>query len=236
MTEKVSYKLVYFPGQFRSSTNFQPYLEMPQSSSELRFGPELFRTWPKSGSMFGLRAEPDLWSSPRFGGKRVSLNLFELCWFRLVYFFTGIPQENIFSCSANFQKGKEWVNFIWAVTIRTIRSVRYDWVWSAQSLFVPQVVIISVRLFHIVHSIPFVCLQVFPFPHEIIKIVWPLTKWRRNGGMLTHSHQVHDGQGSPARSSSGLFITDSHSKLDRKLNSQWHICCLFWHLWRSLPR
>ena len=107
---------------------------------------------------------------------------------------------------------------------------------SAQSLFVPQVVIISVRLFHIVHSIPFVCLQVFPFPHEIIKIVWPLTKWRRNGGMLTHSHQVHDGQGSPARSSSGLFITDSHSKLDRKLNSQWHICCLFWHLWRSLPQ
>ena len=77
--------------------------------------------------MFGLRAEPDLWSSPRFGGKRVSLNLFELCWFRLVYFFTGIPQEDIFSCSANFQKGKEWVNFIWAVTIRTIRSVCYDW-------------------------------------------------------------------------------------------------------------
>ena len=53
-------------------------LEMPQSGSELRFGPELFRTWPKSGSKFGLRGEPDLWSGPRFEDKRVSLNLFEL--------------------------------------------------------------------------------------------------------------------------------------------------------------
>ena len=51
---------------------------IPQSSSEPWFKSELFGTGLKSGSKFRLRAELNLWFSPRFRGKRVSLNLFEL--------------------------------------------------------------------------------------------------------------------------------------------------------------
>src|SRR5260221_6583200 len=43
-------------------------LVMPQSGSEPRFGPEPFRTGPKSGSRFGNGAEPDRKSGSRFGG------------------------------------------------------------------------------------------------------------------------------------------------------------------------
>ena len=48
---------------------------MPQSGSEPWFEPKLFGTGRKSGSKFGLRAEPNLWFGPRFGSKSVSPNV-----------------------------------------------------------------------------------------------------------------------------------------------------------------
>jgi hypothetical protein len=42
-------------------------LVMPQSGSEPRFEPELFRTGPKSGSRFTYQPEPDLKSGSGFG-------------------------------------------------------------------------------------------------------------------------------------------------------------------------
>jgi hypothetical protein len=49
-------------------------LVFPQSGSEPRFGPELFRTGPKSGSKFSIGAEPDPKSGSRFGASPEVVN------------------------------------------------------------------------------------------------------------------------------------------------------------------
>jgi hypothetical protein len=46
----------------------------PESGSELRFGPEPFRTGPKSGSKFSIEAEPDRKSGSGFGAPREVVN------------------------------------------------------------------------------------------------------------------------------------------------------------------
>jgi hypothetical protein len=50
---------------------------MPQSGSEPKFEPELFRTEPKFGPKFERLAEPDLKSSPGFETEQKNANPFE---------------------------------------------------------------------------------------------------------------------------------------------------------------
>jgi hypothetical protein len=50
---------------------------MPQSGSEPKFEPELFRTEPKSGPKFERLVEPDLKSSPGFETEQTNANPFE---------------------------------------------------------------------------------------------------------------------------------------------------------------
>jgi hypothetical protein len=52
-------------------------LGMPQSSSEPKFEPELFRTGPKFGPRFGWLVEPDRKFGSRFRQSSKSLNLAE---------------------------------------------------------------------------------------------------------------------------------------------------------------
>jgi hypothetical protein len=54
-----------------------PPLGMPQSGSEPKFEPELFRTGPKFGPRFDGRAEPDHKSGSRFGRGPKSQNRVE---------------------------------------------------------------------------------------------------------------------------------------------------------------
>jgi hypothetical protein len=50
---------------------------MPQSGSEPKFEPELFRTGPKFSPKFKRFAEPDLWSSLRFETEQKNVHPFK---------------------------------------------------------------------------------------------------------------------------------------------------------------
>jgi hypothetical protein len=52
-------------------------IAMPQSGSEPKFEPELFRTGPKFGPKFKRLAEPNLKSSPGFETDQKNMNPFE---------------------------------------------------------------------------------------------------------------------------------------------------------------
>ena len=53
--------------QYMGKKKYYCSLVLPGSGSEPRFGPEPFRTGPKSGSKFGTGPEPDPKSGPGFG-------------------------------------------------------------------------------------------------------------------------------------------------------------------------
>ena len=97
---------------------------LPQFSSEPWFEPELFRTWPMSGSKFGLQLELNVRFSPRFRQLCILLNPFERVrthpnwyniWCRICEFHGVMAITNIYFSLLTYHKHNfltpVWPNF-----------------------------------------------------------------------------------------------------------------------------